>query len=70
MVWYVCYLFVAIHQASYGYCKKQGGTGFEDVDDIGASTFESWDWSVQFPVTALCAVAVGFQKGGLNNVSF
>ena len=50
--------------------QKTRGTGFEDVGNIETSTFESWDWSVQFPVTALCAVAVGFQKGGLNNVSF
>ena len=63
MVWYgmyVTYLLQFTKQVMD--IAKQGGTGFEDVDDIGASTFESWDWSVQFPVTALVLWLLGSRR--------
>ena len=65
IAWYgmVCMLLICCNSPSKLWIlQKTGGTGFEDVDDIGASTFESWDWSVQFPVTALVLWLLGSRR--------
>ena len=65
MVWYGMYVTCLLQftKQVMKIAKNRGDrTGFEDVDDIGASTFESWDWSVQFPVTALVLWLLGSRR--------
>ena len=73
IAWYgmVCMLLVCCNSPSKLWrLQITGGPGFEDVDDIGASTFESWDWSVQFGVTALVLWLLGSRKEAWTTLAF